>query len=567
MNENNNNSEKYLDGTLFARMAHGGAAHLRANAVEVNNLNVFPVPDGDTGDNMSMTIESGVAAIDKVQSANLAEVMSAMSKGMLLGARGNSGVILSQFFSGMAKGFEKNDRADPYAVGEALKVGVKQAYGSVLTPTEGTILTVAREAVDYAVKKLNDDSTIQSLFNDLTEEMYASLQRTPELLEVLREASVIDSGGAGLFYIMEGFNKALLGEEIKGSLDDHATHAPAKAIDFSKFDEDSELVYGYCTEVLLRLQRKKVPDIDNFDISVIREFLESIGNSIVSVRDGSIVKIHVHTMTPDKVLAFCRNYGEFLTIKIENMSLQHNETIPEDEKKPAPAEKPEARKERRKYGTVAVCAGRGIEESFRGIGVDVIVSGGQTNNPSTEDFIKAFDEVNADYIFVFPNNGNIVMAAKQAAAIYKNSDVRVIESKDLGAGFVAVSYLDLTADDPETAAHEAINAMENVLTGQVSTAIRDANMNGVNIENGDHICFVGKTVVDSKKTRVEAAEALIDNLLSDPSKFMLTIFAGCDATEQDNAELQKYIEEKHSDAETYFIDGDQEIYSYIIVAE
>ena len=551
-------NERCLDGSLFARMAQGGAAQLRANADEVNNLNVFPVPDGDTGDNMSMTIESGVAAMEKIESQSLAEVMAALSKGMLMGARGNSGVILSQFFSGMAKGFESCDKADPETVAKALEVGVKQAYRSVLTPTEGTILTVAREAVTYAVSNITPESTIRTLFADLTEEMYASLQRTPELLEVLREASVVDSGGAGLFYIMEGFNKVLLGEEITET---GIRRQPAAAsIDFSGFTEDSEMVYGYCTEFLLQLQKSKV-DPAIFDVAMITEFLKTVGDSIVAFKDGSIVKVHVHTMTPDKVLGFCRQFGEFLTIKIENMSVQHSETIneaPKAQKKAAP---------RKKYATVAVANGEGIENTFREIGVDVIVSGGQTNNPSTEDFIKAFEEVNAEHIFVFPNNGNIIMAAKQAASIYDAAEVHVVESKDLGAGYVGIASINPEADTPDEAIAGTLEAMQYVTTGCVSNAIRDAEMNGVRIENGDHICFIGKKIITSTKEKVDAAAALVDKMFENPEKFMVTVFSGKDASEDENKALLANINENHPDAEVYFINGGQEIYSYIIIAE
>ncbi|MBE6616958.1 MAG: DAK2 domain-containing protein [Ruminococcaceae bacterium] len=563
MSNNINNitaeNERCLDGSLFAKMAQGGAAQLRANADEVNNLNVFPVPDGDTGDNMSMTIESGVAAMEKIESQSLAEVMSALSKGMLMGARGNSGVILSQFFSGMAKGFESCDKADPETVAKALEVGVKQAYRSVLTPTEGTILTVAREAVTYAVTNLTPESTIRTLFADLTEEMYASLQRTPELLTVLKEASVVDSGGAGLFYIMEGFNKVLLGEEISEATSRRQS-ASVAAIDFSGFTEDSEMVYGYCTEFLLQLQRSKV-DPAIFDVSMITEFLKTVGDSIVAFKDGSIVKVHVHTMTPDKVLGFCRQFGEFLTIKIENMSVQHSETISDTSNAPKKAAP------RKKYATVAVANGEGIESTFREIGVDVIVSGGQTNNPSTEDFIKAFEEINAEHIFVFPNNGNIIMAAKQAASIYDKADVHVVESKDLGAGYVGIASLNPEAETPDEAIAGSLEAMQYVTTGCVSNAIRDAEMNGVHIENGDHIGFVGKKIITSMKEKVDAATALVDNMFQIPEKFMVTVFSGKDATEEDNKALLANINANHPDAEVYFINGGQEIYSYIIIAE
>lgn len=551
-------SEKFLDGSLFAKMAQGGAAQLRANADEVNNLNVFPVPDGDTGDNMSMTIESGVAAMERVESSSLTEVMAALSKGMLMGARGNSGVILSQFFSGMAKGFEQIDRADAQTVGAALQVGVKQAYRSVLTPTEGTILTVAREAVEYAVKNINEESTIRTLFADLTQEMYTSLQRTPELLAVLREASVVDSGGAGLFYIMEGFNKVLIGEEIT----EVGTRRPAVAsvVDFSGFTEDSEMVYGYCTEFLLQLQRSKV-DTEAFDVAVITEFLQTIGDSIVAFKDGSIVKVHVHTMTPDKVLGFCRSFGEFLTIKIENMSVQHSETLEAKE------EAPEVTAPRKKYGTVAVANGAGIEATFKDIGVDYVVKGGQTNNPSTEDFVNAFSKVNAEHIFVFPNNGNIIMAAKQAASIYDKAEVHVVESKDLGAGYIAIASINPEAETPDEAIAGSLEAMQFVVTGSVSNAIRDADMNGVHITNGDHIGFVGKEIIASCKDKVAAATALVDRMFEDPDKFMVTVFSGKDATEAENEALKANIAASHPDAEIYFVDGGQEIYSYIIIAE
>lgn len=398
-------SPQYLDGTLLSKMAHGGAAVLKNKAEEVNRLNVFPVPDGDTGVNMYRTIESGVAALDRMDSDNLSEVMQALSHGMLLGARGNSGVILSQFFSGMAKGFENREKADCRTIGTALETAVKQAYRAVLTPTEGTILTVAREAVGYAVSRITDKSTITSLFADLTEEMYASLQRTPEFLAVLKEAGVIDSGGAGLLYIMQGFNRVLRGEQIKLSADDAVgvSQTPARA---AVFDSESEMTYGYCTELLLQLQSRKT-DLATFDLKTVTDFLASVGDSVVAVVDGTILKVHVHTMTPERVLEFCHAFGEFITLKIENMSLQHNETlVGKADKNPAKAQP------RKRYGSIAVCSGAGIEATFREFGVDEIVAGGQTSNPSTGDFLRAFDKVAAEHIFVFPNNGNIYLAAK-----------------------------------------------------------------------------------------------------------------------------------------------------------
>ncbi len=551
---------KVLDGTLLAKMARGGAAALNDKADEVNQLNVFPVPDGDTGINMFMTIASGVAALDNAASDNLSEAMATFAHGMLLGARGNSGVILSQFFSGMAKGLENRDKADCKTLACALEIAVKQAYRAVLTPTEGTILTVAREAVEYAVSRLNDESTITSLFADLTTEMCASLQRTPDCLAVLKEAGVIDSGGAGLLYIMQGFNRVLNGEEV--ALKPIGESSPAKAVpNTAVFDSESEMTYGYCTELLVQLQSKKT-DLASFDLKKVTDFLSSLGDSVVSVLDGTILKIHVHTMTPERVLAFCHDFGEFITLKIENMSLQHNETlINKAELQPEPP------KERKRYGSVAVCSGAGIEATFREFGVDCIVEGGQTSNPSTSDFLRAFDKVSAEHIFVFPNNGNIYLAAKQAASIYTKADIRVIESKDLGSGYVGITAIDPDAPDADAVEKEIVAAMQRVTTGSVSTAIRDANLSGVQITRGDYIGFIGKETVVSDPDIVTAVCALIDRLFADKRKSMLTVFCGLGTKESDNESIRAALQKTHPRLEVYFSDGGQDIYPYILIAE
>ena len=546
-----------LDGSLLTRMAEGGAAELRANADAVNNLNVFPVPDGDTGDNMCMTIESGVAALQNLESNDLATVMSALSHGMLLGARGNSGVILSQFFSGMAKGLASCASADVATIGKALNEGVKNAYEAVMSPTEGTILTVAREAVEFAVSNLSPESTVNSLFADLMQEMYASLQRTPELLTVLKEAHVVDSGGAGLFYIIEGFNKALNGVEFAAPK--LATAASkAAAVDFSSFTADSVMTYGYCTELLLQLQNSKV-DAEAFDVSVITDYLKGVGDSIVSFKTGTIVKIHVHTMTPEAVLGFCRQFGEFLTVKIENMSVQHNETIEEAPTKEADAP-------RKAYGLVAVSSGEGLKATLLELGVDEVVSGGQTNNPSTADFIEAFDRINAAHIFVFPNNGNIILAAKQAASIYEKATVHVMESKDFGAGYAAILSFDGEASSAEELESAMNEAMQRVTTGYISPAVRDADLNGVHITDGEFIGYIGKEILVSQKERVQAALSLTEALLSD-DKYLLTVFYGKDITEEEVSALSESLSAAFPDLELYTVAGGQEIHPYIIVAE
>jgi len=553
-------NSRYLDGEMLANMVRGGAAQLRSNAAEVNNLNVFPVPDGDTGDNMSMTIEGGVAALEGVHSSNLAEVMNKLSQGMLLGARGNSGVILSQFFAGMTKGFAGHDQADARVLGYALEEGVKQAYASVITPTEGTILTVAREAVEYAVSRVNDTSTIASLFSDLIKEMYNSLQRTPEVLAVLKEAGVIDSGGAGLFYIMQGFYKILMGEEIAAA--EGLPQIKTPVVDFSAFGPDSVMTYGYCTELLLQLQNAKV-DIASFDEKCIVEYLQTIGDSIVAFQTEGIVKIHVHTLSPGKVLEFCRQFGEFLTIKIENMNVQHNENIAKEQSE---EKKDVAARPMKPYGTVAVAAGEGIEALFIQLGVDAVVHGGQTQNPSANDFLAAFEEVNAEHIYVFPNNGNIIMAAKQAGQLYEKGTVHVIESKDLGQGYAAVSSLNFQSDDPEQIADMLTEAMHMVTTGYISTSIRDADLNGVHIRCGDFIGFVGKEMLVSCADKVTAAQELLTKMHVQ-EMYMVTAFLGKDTKESEVEALQAWMEENCPEAEFYTVDGGQDVYPFIFVVE
>ena len=558
---------KYLGGLLLAKMAFGGAARLRSNADEVNKLNVFPVPDGDTGDNMRMTVESGIAAIENLDSDDLSEVMKVLSHGMLLGARGNSGVILSQFFAGISKGLAGTDKADPATLGHALELGVKQAYTSVMTPTEGTILTVAREAVEYAVKRITPQSTLRSFFADLVGEMHDSVERTPEILTVLKEAGVVDSGGAGLFYIMDGFNRVLNGEEVA----QEETTAPApsakSAPNLAAFGPDSVMTYGYCTEMLVQLQNSKT-DIEAFDIEELKAFLSRIGDSVVAFKTDSIVKLHVHTFTPEKVIAHCRAFGEMLTVKIENMTLQHTESTnavsmildTETPIEDTPAEK-------KNYGVVAVSNGDGVEALFKELGVDVVVQGGQTQNPSTNDFLEAFRCVHAEHIFVFPNNSNIIMAASQAASLYEQATVHVIPSKNIGTGYAGISSIDFENPDPQAVIAQVTSAMTNVVAGYVSPSIRDADMNGVHIVKGDTIGIIEKEIVVSEADKMTAATKLAVKLMEYPDKFMLTVFCGKDATEDDRAALKRNLEESCPTAEIYFIEGGQDIYPFIFVAE
>ena len=556
---------KYITGLLFAKMARGGTSELRANADEVNKLNVFPVPDGDTGDNMRMTIESGIAAIENLDSDDIAEVLQVFSHGMLLGARGNSGVILSQLFAGMSSALRTEHKADPAHFGEALKRGVEQAYTSVMTPTEGTILTVAREATEYAVGRINEKSTIKTLFADLVKEMNASLKRTPEILAVLKEAGVVDSGGAGLYYIMDGFNRVLNGEELDSArFNDDKSATVANTSTTTPFNADSVMEHGYCTEILLQLQNVKC-DPNAFDIEPLKAFLSQIGNSIVCFKTDSVVKVHVHTMLPEQVVEYCHRYGEFLNVKIENMSLQHTEADSDSKNKEENAG--QKCTERKKYAIVAVSSGDGISSVFCELGVDEIVNGGQTNNPSTNDFIAAFERINAEHIFLLPNNGNIIMAAEQAADMYDASCVHVIKSKNIGAGYVALTSVNFDAENWLDITADMNSAMERVVTGYLSPSIRDANLNGVKINNGDTIGIIGKEIVSSDESRMLAAKQLVEAILERRDAYMFTVFCGKDADPAERDQLQNVISALNGDAEVYFVDGGQDIYPYIFVAE
>ena len=551
-----------ISGLFFKKMATGGAGELRSNAEEINQLNVFPVPDGDTGDNMSMTIDSGVAAIENIESDDIAEVSEALSRGMLLGARGNSGVILSQFFAGISAGLCSVEKADAKTFGHALEMGVEKAYASVMTPTEGTILTVMREAVAYATARLDENSSVESLFNDLVTEMNASLARTPDLLPALKEAGVVDSGAAGLLYIMHGFNRVLGGEQIEAPA--LTTDKPKASFAALSFDADTDMSYAYCTEVLVQLTKRKC-DPDAFDVDALKAFLKELGDSIVAIKSDSIVKIHVHTMTPDKVLGYMLGFGEFISVKIENMSLQHTELEAEGKAPDAAAtKKPEAPK--KKNAIVAVCMGEGIEGIYRDLGCDYIIRGGQTQNPSTNDFIEAFKSLNAENIFVFPNNGNILMAAEQAADMYEAARVIVLPSKNVGIGYAALAATDIEAEPDEVKA-QMEDAMSRVTAGYVSPAIRDTQIEGVNINNGDIMGIIGKEIIIVVDKQISAAVALADALLSKEGTFMLTAFVGEDVSEEEQATVEDRIRAMHPGAEVYFAHGGQAIYPYIFVAE
>lgn len=555
------NERKTVDAELFEKMILGGAANLLANIQTVNDLNVFPIPDGDTGENMYLTMRGGLEGLQGYSGDALGEKARAVAKGMLLGARGNSGVILSQLFYGLAEGLAGLETADLRQFGSALKQGVKCAYGAVTHPVEGTILTVARESVEKVCFYYRDDTTVEDFFTCYLNEMKEALEKTPNLLAVLKEAGVIDSGGAGLVYITEGFCKALGGQEAENELASSMVPSSSqKTLDFSKFNENTVMEFGYCTELLLQLQHAKT-NISAFSTQQLTDFLETVGDSIVAFQTGTVVKIHVHTMEPWKVLQYCQAYGEFLTVKIENMTLQHNETVKEKKE-----EFKRPKRARRKFATVTVAAGEGLIRTFKEMGADYVISGGQTNNPSSEDFIKAFEEVNADYIFVLPNNGNIVLAAKQAAQIYTDSDIRVVESKTVGEGYSALSMLDYSADDADEIAENLKESMQGTVTGMVARAVRDASLNGVEVKKDGYMGFTDHTMLVHEPSKVKAVCALADKLHLDEKDFLIVVYSKY-VTEEEKEEMNGYMAENYPNVEVYGIDGGQDVYDFLLIVE
>ena len=547
-----------IDGKLFEELAASGAVCLKANKKTVNDLNVFPIPDGDTGDNMYMTLNGGISFLKSEKEQTLSAKSEALAHGMLLNARGNSGVILSQFFAGIAKGLEGVEKADVHVFAEALRAGVKQAYASVVQPVEGTVLTVAREATDYAISRIKNNSTADEFFRDYVAEMKRALDRTPELLSVLAEAGVVDSGGAGLLVIFEGMLGAMEGKHFEAS----DLGAEEKTVDFSKFNENSVMVYGYCTEFLLQLQTCKV-DPESFDINTIIEFLEGIGDSIVAFKTGSVVKVHVHTLTPYRALEFCQKFGEFLTIKIENMTLQHNETGEDFATKKQKKVKKLPHKE---FAVIAVATGKGLTETFTELGADVVIDGGQSKNPSIERFLEAFEEANADHIFVLPNNSNIIMAAKQAKELCNDSDIRVIETKSFGEAYSILSMLDFSSKNADTVEEQMKENMHGSVTGMITNSSRSVTLDGVDVKEGDYIGFTNKTMLVSSPDKISAFSELAEKLAAGSKSFMI-VFCGADVTEEERDRVSEVASEKYPGDEVYVADGGQEVYDFILILE
>lgn len=565
-----------IDGALLARMVREGTARLRTHAQEVNNLNVFPIPDGDTGSNMLQTASGGADSITSTESGSIGKLSRRISDGMLLSARGNSGVILSQIFEGMARAFDGAETADAELIIRAMQSGTRTAYDAVMQPTEGTMLTVMRCATDYVAGKA--PSLPVELLRDFISEAKRTLERTPDMLPVLKRAGVVDSGGAGLIYIAEGMLDALLSdssseENVDTSWQDAAPSAAEPDLD--SFDENSKLEYGYCTELLLRLQRSKT-DPETLRVESLTEWLSGIGDSVVAFKTGSIVKLHIHTKTPDRVLAFCQRYGEFLKVKIENMSLQHNSSMlsigentdyNDNDAEPAPSAdavdtKTTEAAPKKQFGIVVVASGEGVKQLFSERGADIVIDGGQSMNPSARDFIDAFREVSAQTVFVLPNNGNIILAAKQAAELYTDADIRVIECTTVGEGYAAISMFSDESGDADTMESELRDALGGVVTAGISRSIRDSG----EVKAGEYIGFVGKDIIADSDSRLDAARKTADKLGLGGYDVCI-ILRSADASAEEASELESYINSHYPNTEVYLLYGGQPIYDYIIILE
>lgn len=563
---------KTIDGLTLKKFLISASNNLFNHYPEVDALNVFPVPDGDTGINMNLTMTSGANEINGIQENNAFLIAKTFSRGLLMGARGNSGVITSQIFRGFSSVLEGVEEIDSLLLAQAFKAGSDTAYKAVMRPVEGTILTVIRESSSVLSRKVKEGMPIERTLEILLTEANASLNRTPELLPILKEVGVVDSGGTGLVRIIEGMYLASIGQEV--SRDDKNVSAGAIASAAASAMEEEE--FGYCTEFIMSLGPDSVKKI--FNQSRFTNWLNSHGTSLVVVKDDDIVKVHVHTLTPGEILNYAQQYGEFLKLKIENMTEQHHALADGANVKPhvdlveepKPVEKEEEQelpKEKITNAVITVSSGEGISAYFKELGATYIVSGGQTMNPSSEDFLSAIRKINAENIFILPNNSNIVMAASQAADIAseEGKNVFVIPSKTIPQGIVALMSLDQDTD-PEENMRNMRYSLKNVKSGEVTFSIRDCELNGIRIQKDDFIGIYEKEIVVGTKDKFVALQELVDKMIDEESA-ILTIFLGEDVKREDFVSTKKAIEEKYPDLNIDIKDGKQNVYSFLISVE
>ncbi|KZO01629.1 DAK2 domain-containing protein [Bacillus badius] len=552
-----------LDGKRFAAMVQAGAAHLSAHADMVDALNVFPVPDGDTGTNMNLSMTSGAKEVQQNATIHFGKTAAALSKGLLMGARGNSGVILSQLFRGFAKSVEQKQEITSKELAQAFEAGVETAYKAVMKPVEGTILTVAKDASKKAVAMAKKQPDIIAVMEGLVEEAKASLARTPEYLPVLKEVGVVDSGGQGLLLVYEGFLAELKGEKlsetagITPNMEELVSAAHHKNV--QGFMDTSAIEFGYCTEFMVRFEEDKLKQ-SPFSEDKFRTDLSEYGDSLLVIADEEIAKVHIHSEQPGEVLTYGQRYGSLINMKIENMRQQHSAIVGAPAKE-AVAAVPKAKRE---IGIVTVCMGEGVAKLFESLGACAVIEGGQTMNPSTEDIVKAIEEVNADKVIILPNNKNIIMAAEQAAEVV-NMEAIVVPSKTVPQGMSS-----LLAFNSEASLEENKSAMTaalaHVKTGQITFAVRDTNIDGVEIAKDDFMGIADGKILLTDKNKVAAAKQLLQEMIDEEAE-IVTIIYGEDASEKEVEEVARFIEESFEEVEVEIHNGKQPLYSFIFAVE
>lgn len=550
---------KVINSDTLKRMIISGTNNLYNHYPEIDALNVFPVPDGDTGTNMNLTIASGAKEVQNRNDSDVYSIAKAFSKGLLMGARGNSGVILSQIFRGFSQSLEGKDVITVKDLSDAFMNGKDVAYKAVMRPVEGTILTVIREASQTLHDNLPRASSIEKAFDILLKEAHESLERTPDLLPVLKKVGVVDSGAAGLIKILEGFQSAVKGKMIEKETVS-ALEKEEQKMAGAKIENDE---FGYCTEFILRLAKSEDEHKKNFSEARFTNWLNAHGNSLVVVRDEDLIKVHVHTLTPGNILNFAQQYGEFVKLKIENMTEQHTklgeaDLVNDDKDK-------KIEEEQKEYAIIAVAAGEGVVNMFKDLRVDYIVSGGQTMNPATEDFVNIVQNCNAKNIFILPNNSNIILAASQACDVCEHANVRVIPSKSIPQGLVACMMFNPEADADENY-EQMCEALSNVTTGQVTFAIKDTVIDGVEIKKDEFMGMKNKEIICCVKDKFEAAQKLLDSMLDEMSS-IVTIIYGEDVSDEDANAFVEKITSEHEDLDIDVRKGGQPVYSFIIGVE
>lgn len=536
-----------INNALLKELFVSGANNLANNYKEVDALNVFPIPDGDTGTNMMMTIQSGVKEISNINAKSVGELATVFSKGLLLGARGNSGVILSQIFRGFGEKIKDKEVLTIKDFSDAFISGKDRAYKAVLKPVEGTMLTVIREASENLAKYVskNTKATLVESLEYMVEQAHISLKNTPELLPVLKEAGVIDSGGAGICKILEGFLAAARGEKVEAH--ENQTANDKKYVLFEPI-QDKDDDFGYCTEFILKIGEGD--EKFDFNQEVIREFLESVGNSVVLVQDEELLKVHVHTLKPGDVLNYAQQYGEFVTLKIENMDVQH------------------ARLGKRKeQAIVTVAVGEGLTRLFKDLRADIVISGGQTMNPSIDDFVREITRLNPKSVIILPNNSNIIMSAKQAGDILKKKGIitKILPTTSIQQGITACMGFNPESPIDENMV-EMMAAIKRVTCGQVTYAVRDSKLNGVTIKSGDYIGIKEKKIISSSSDILKVAKELVDSMMGYDSE-IVTIISGSDISKKHVDALSKYITEKYRHVEVEVNQGDQPVYYLLLAVE